>query len=454
MSAERLRSARARARVLAWFAALSVAALALVAPAQAAEQTLRKFAEGLVSPVVLTPLGSDRLIVVDQVGIAYTYTRKGERSPAPFLDLRPRMTELRNGFDERGFLGLALHPKFGENRKLYVYYSAPRRSGRQAPWDHTSRLSEFTVAEDLSRAEMSSERVLLEFDQPYFNHNGGRLAFGPDGFLYAGIGDGGNANDQGHDRGPAGNGQDLTTLLGKILRIDVDHPDEGKPYGIPADNPLVNTSAARPEIFAWGIRNPWGIAFDSAGELPPVFADVGQGRFEEINVLRRGGNYGWNLREGRHPFDPANPLKPDASRDMAPSDLAGLVDPVLEYKNLNAFATDPDGAGLSVTGGQYYRGRSLPHLAGKYIFGDWSRQWAAPDGRLFVATPSADPNGAWTMEPLPVASHPDLKLGGYLLAFGNDQDGEIYVMTSARAGLVDRTGVVWKLAPVGVASAR
>lgn len=414
--------------------------------ANAASLTLRKLTDGLVSPLGVLSFDSRRLLVYDQIGLVHVLEPDGTRRREPFLDQRPRMTRLNQGFDERGLLGIALHPRFTENRKLYAYYSAPLRASCPTNWDHTSHLSEFTVSPDFARVDPSTERLLLQIDQPYFNHNGGRLAFGPDGFLYIGVGDGGNAHDQGHDRAPTGNGQDLTTLLGKILRIDVDRPGEGRPYAIPADNPFVGKTAARPEIYAWGIRNPWGLAFDRGGSRQLFVADVGQGRYEEVNLIVRGGNYGWNLREGFHAFDPKNPGTVGAEPAMQADDRAALIDPILEYKNLNSFAQDPTALGLSITGGYPYRGKALPQLQGRYVFGDWSRQWAAPDGRLFVAT--APPDGArgpWTMEPLPVQSHPQLKLGGYLVAFGEDAEGELYVLTTQRAGLVDRTGAVWKL---------
>ncbi len=412
-------------------------------------QSLVKIADGFVSPTVLTSLDARRLLVADQVGIVHLIEANGQRRPEPFLDLRSRLTRLKSGFDERGLLGLALHPKFADNGKLYVYYSAVRRASCPTNWDHTSHLSEFTAAADRSKADPATERLLLQIDEPYFNHNGGRLAFGPDGFLYVGVGDGGNAHDEGFDRAPTGNGQDLTTLLGKILRIDVDLPADGRAYGIPSENPVVGQTGAQPEIFAWGIRNPWGIAFDRGGQRELFAADVGQGRFEEINLIRRGGNYGWRQREGRHPFDPRNPGKIDAVEVMEPSDRAAFLDPILEYKNLNAFPTDPNAGGLSVTGGHVYRGHALPHLEGQYVFADWSRQWAMADGRLFIAhrPETGAANARWSMAPLPVASHPDLKLGLYVTAFGEDAQGELYLLTSQRAGLVDRTGAVWKLVP-------
>ncbi len=441
-------------QVAARFACLLAVTVAILvagkcgAAEESPAQSLRKLADGFVSPVVVVSLDAHRLLVVDQIGLVSLVAEDGAKRPEPFLDVQTRLTKLNNGFDERGLLGLALHPRFVENRKVYAYYSAPLRQSCPTNWDHTSHLSEFTASPDGGRVDIASEKLLLEIDEPYSNHNGGRIAFGPDGCLYIGMGDGGNGNDEGHDRSLVGNAQDLTTHLGKILRIDVDHPDAGRAYGIPKSNPLVGRAHARPEIFAWGIRNPWGMSFDQGGDHELFAADVGQNRYEEVNIIRLGGNYGWNQREGHHPFDRKNPGKLDDSEVATPSDRSGFLEPILEYKNLNAFPKDPGAMGISITGGHIYRGRALPHLQGRYVFGDWTRQWVQPDGRLLVATrPKEAATGEWTLDPLPVASHPESKLGAYVLALGQDMDGEIYVLTSQRAGLLDRTGAVWKLVP-------
>src|SRR5690606_17359902 len=169
---------------------------------------------------------------------------------------------------------------------------------------------------------------------------------------------------------------------------------------------------------------PWGISFDRGGSRQLIAADVGQGRYEEVNIIVKGGNYGWNLREGFHPFDPQNPTDPNARAAMQAADESALRDPFVEYRNLNAFPQDPGALGLSITGGYVYRGDALPHLQGRYVFADWSRQWAAADGRLFVASlPEEGRPGPTSMAPLPVASHPDFKLGGYVVALGEDARG-------------------------------
>jgi glucose/arabinose dehydrogenase len=406
---------------------------------------LKQVVEGLTSPIALVSLddGSGRLLIADQIGTVHILSKEGDMSDKLFFDVRDRLATLNKGFDERGLLGLALHPRFKENRRLFVVYSAPLRKGVPTNWNSTVHVSEFKVREtDRAQVDPASERVLLEIDKPYFNHNAGSLAFGPDGRLYISVGDGGNANDVGLGHSPQGNGQDTSTLLGKILRIDVD----GKqPYGIPADNPFAN-GKGRPEIFAYGLRNSWGISFDRGGKRELFAGDVGQTMFEEVNLIVKGGNYGWNIREGFHCFDPKNPRKPP--ENCAKTGAAGepLLDPIFEYKNINGFPKDPEGRGISVTGGYVYRGKALPKLTGRYVFADWSRGWAKPDGVVYVATRS-DFGAAqkWTMEPLELLSHPKGEMGAYVVALGEDAEGELYVMTNGSNTLGGKTGKVFKL---------
>lgn len=404
---------------------------------------LKVVAEGFTSPTVLISLGdgSGRLLIGDQIGAIHVVNKDGKLSDQLFLDLRSKLCKLNEGFDERGVLGLALHPKFKENRKLYVYYSAPRRAETPAKWDHTSHLSEFKVSQkNAAQAELSSERILMQIDQPQFNHNCGRLVFGPDGFLYIGLGDGGQANDTGLGHSPQGNGQDLMQVLGKILRIDV---DKGEPYGIPSDNPYVSGENARPEIFAYGFRNPWGISFDRGGSKEFFAADVGQDSWEELNSVVKGGNYGWRIREGFECFDPKSPVKPPADCPKVGADGKPLIEPILVYKNFKRFAKDPEAKGISITGGYVYRGKALTELQGKYVFADWSRAWANPDGVLFAASRGADKK--WTMEPL--ALKETAKLNAYVVAFGEDEQGELYALTTAKNALTGKTGKVFKLVP-------
>ena len=428
-------------------AAFGTLIFALLAPraAELPELKLKSFAEGFTSPIALIPFPDSKgsVLVADQVGIVSIISRLGVLQGLPFLALSDRMAKLNQGFDERGLLGLALHPDFTENGRLYVYYSAPLRSTAPPDWDHTSRISEFRVREDNSRrVDPNSERVLLEFDQPYFNHNGGCIAFGPDGYLYIASGDGGNANGLGRGHSPIGNSQDPTNLLGKILRIDVNRSTPGRAYGIPEDNPLQG-EGQKPEIYALGLRNPWRITFDREGNHDLFAADIGQTLYEEVNLIRNGGNYGWNIREGTHCFDPKNPkISPN---DCPEKDLRGqpLLDPVLEYKNVNGFRGDPEAGGISVTGGYVYRGQAIPQLYGHYVFADWTANWAVPMGVLFHSDPTAD-ESPWSMDRLPLSGEP---LNAYVTALGEDDQGELYILTNGLNGLSQRKGKVYKLVP-------
>jgi glucose/arabinose dehydrogenase len=360
----------------------------------------------------------------------------------PFLDLRGKLTN-KVDFDERGLLGLALHPRFQETKRFYVYYSAPRRASAPADWDHTSHVSEFKVSQNNPlEADPASERIILQIDEPFFNHNSGRMAFGPnDGFLYIATGDGGNSNDQGK-RPPQGNAQNRDTLLGKILRIDV---NKGNPYGIPTDNPFADGKNGRPEIFAYGLRNPWGISFDRGGTHQLFAAEVGQTRFEEINIIVKGGNYGWNIREALECFNPKDPQKPLQDCPKVGALGEPLIEPIAAYKNANGFRNDPEALGTSITGGYVYRGKALPQLNGQYIFADWSRNFVVAMGTVLVAKPPGSGNGKWTIEPLDLATHPKGALKAFAVALGEDADGELYIMTNASNGLRGKTGKIHKL---------
>src|SRR5258705_2489296 len=405
----------------------------------AAPVALKQIADGFTSPTVIVPLPDGRLLVADQIGTVHILNTDGNKAENLFLDVRPKLTKLNAGFDERGLLGLALHPNFKANGKLYVYYSAPRRTEAPEDWDCTSHVSEFKAEKD--KVDLASERLLLEIDKPYFNHNSGRTIFGPDGYLYIAVGDGGNANDQGK-RPPTGNGQDTSTFLGKILRIDV---NRGNPYAIPQDNPFVN-GKGKPEIYAYGLRNPWGISFDRGGTHELFASDVGQDRFEEVNIIVKGGNYGWNIREGFGCFDPKASTKPPEDCPKKGAKGEPLLDPVLAYKNFKGFPKDPEATGTSITGGYVYRGKAIPELQGKYVFADWSRNWAKPDGVLLVAWRE---NGKWLWRPLDLQGAAKGSVGAYVTAFGEDKDGELYVMTNGRNILAGTTGKVYKLVKAG-----
>jgi glucose/arabinose dehydrogenase len=450
---------------LAWLRALAAAVLsalltlAAVCPVSAAEIDtrpaigLKLLAEGFGAPDVLVsiPDGSGRLLVADQPGAIYVLDRDGKKSDQPFLDLRKNICLLGLGMEERGLLGVALHPQFKSNHKLYVVYSAPLRSSAPPKWDHTERLSEFQTAADFSTANPGSERIVLEIDEPDWNHNSGRIAFGPDGFLYWTVGDGGAPNDVGEPargRGhlPEGNAQNLQILLGKVLRLDV---DKGPPYGIAQDNPYADGKKGRPEIFAYGLRNPWGISFDRGGKHDLIVTDVGQDRWEEINVIVNGGNYGWRLREGFDGFDPKNTRTAPTNAATVGADGKPFVDPVLVYKTLRGRGNAPDSFGVTITGGYIDRGKAIPSLAGKYIFADWSRSMAIADGTLLVATRPAQGSGPerWTAQPLALKDFPEGRIKAFIWALGEDDDGELYVLTNGANLLTGTRGKVFKLVP-------
>ncbi|MEO6245279.1 MAG: PQQ-dependent sugar dehydrogenase [Opitutaceae bacterium] len=433
------------ARTATGFLALAALGLgtARVADAAAAPQIgLKLIAEGFTAPTNLVSLtdGSGRLLVGDQAGVIYLLNRDGTKAEKPFLDLKSRVVEFNQGMDERGILGLALHPQFKSNRKFYVVYSAPLRAGGPKGWNHTERLSEFRAsAQDASIASPDSERIVLEIDEPDWNHNSGRIAFGPDGKLYWTVGDGSAPNDVGLGHAPEGNGQNLQTLLAKVLRLDV---DSRTPYGIPADNPYADGKTGRPEIYAYGLRNPWGISFDRGGAHDLIVTDVGQDRWEEINLIVNGGNYGWRLREGPDGFDPKSTRTAPTNPATVGADGKPFVEPVLVYPTMRR--NTPTSFGTTIVGGYVYRGKVFPQLAGKYVFGDWSRNLALPDGTLLVATIAA---GKWTAEPLAVQDHPDGRLKAYVWALGEDEEGELYVMTTGANMIAGTRGKVFKLVP-------
>lgn len=411
---------------------------------------LKLVAEGFVSPTTFAPIDNGRVLIADQLGKVQVLGKDGKLSEKPVLDLGSKLTKYNtNAFDERGLCGLAAHPKFSDNGKFYTYYSAPLRQSAPTNFDHTARLSEFTLSKD---GTAGGERVLLEIDMPYFNHHSGRMAFGPDGFLYLAVGDGGNGNDvdappkngnEIHGKAPEGNGQSKTTLMGKVLRLDVNGKDAGKQYALPKDNPFLNGGGA-PEIFAYGFRNPWGLSFDRSGARELFLSDVGQDSWEEIDIVTKGGNYGWRIREGNVCFDPKNPRTPPADCPKIGASGEPLVDPILAYKNFRKFSKDPDAKGISITGGYVYRGKAIPQLAGKYVFADWSRNFVKPDGVMYVASKEA--NGKWTMEALDLSSHPGGTLSLFIVGLGEDAEGELYVLTNGSSALRGTTGKVWKLA--------
>lgn len=398
---------------------------------------LEPVASGMVAPnfVAHARDGSGRLFVVDQTG-PIRVIRDGVLLPTPFLDLSNSIPPLNAGFDERGVLGMAFHPNYAQNGRFFVRYSRLRTSGPVAPCVGTSRgcheevLAEFTVSGDPDIAN-PTPRILFRIDEPEFNHNSGCVDFGPDGLLYFTLGDGGGANDglqsPNVPHGVIGNGQNIETVLGSVLRINVD--SAVIPYGIPPDNPFVSQPGVD-EIYAYGFRNPFRFSFDDGpgGDGRLLVADVGQGVFEELNVVINGGNYGWAIREGAHCFDPFNPNTP-----LPDCDTTDLIDPIAEY-------THAEG-GLSIIGGYVYRGARNPALVGTYITGDFGSSFGQPSGRLYHLADVGQ--GVVDFQEFTIG--PDVPYGLFLKGFGRDQDGEIYVCGSAAAGPNGATGAVERI---------
>ena len=346
------------------------------------------------------------------------------------------MVRLAPSYDERGLLGLAFHPDYAHNGRFFVYYSAPLRRGGPGGWDNTIHLSEFKVSSDPNRADPASERIVLQIDEPQPNHEGGALLFGPDGLLYAAVGDGGGSGDNDMGHSPGGNGQDPNVLLGKILRIDVDH---GQPYAIPGDNPFVDGGGAK-EVYAYGFRNPYRMSFDMGGNHELFVADVGQNLFEEVNIVTRGGNYGWNIREGLHCFNSGDPSSASANCPSAGARGEPLLNPILEQDHSK---------GIAIIGGYVYRGHAIPGLAGNYLFGEWALSYSSPSGRLFAATRPAAAGQAWPVRELSVTGNPGGKLGHFLLGFGQDGQGELYVLVTDNSGPAGSSGKVYKIVAGG-----
>ena len=322
--------------------------------------------------------GFGHLFVTEQAGRVMVFPHDQQALQADvFLDITDRVSEENN---EEGLLGLAFDPNYKNNSYFYVYYSAanPRRSV----------VSRFSISQaDPNLADAGSELIIMEVAQPYGNHNGGQLAFGPDGYLYVGLGDGGSGGD------PLGNGQNPATLLASIIRIDVSGGSGDKNYIVPSDNPFVGTAGARAEIWAYGLRNPWRFSFDSGTGLLWV-GDVGQSDWEEVDIIKKGSNYGWNTMEGAHCFSPSTGC-----------DANGLELPLVEYGH---------NAGCSITGGYVYRGPDTPSLQGVYVYGDFcsGKIWGLRyDGGV-------------------ITEHILLADSGLAIAsFGQDQVGSVYILS-------------------------
>lgn len=334
---------------------------------------LQRIATGLTQPVYVVHAGdgSGRLFIVEQAGVIRVL-RNGRLRPTPFLDIRRRV--IAGG--ELGLLSVAFHPRYATNGRFFVNYTADAGNLRTV-------IAEYRVSASNPDMADVGERVLLEIAQPFRNHNGGLNLFGPDGMLYIGMGDGGSGGD------PFNNGQRLDALLGKLLRLDV---DGGTPYRTPPSNPFIGRGSARGEIWAYGLRNPWRFSFDrGTGRL--FLADVGQNAWEEVDLVEKGQNYGWSIMEGTHCFNPPTDCNTNALRL-----------PIAEYGRAD---------GCSITGGYVYRGPRIRGLVGRYLFGDYC------SGRVWALSETAP--GRWAAAQL-------LETGLRISSFGEDQDGEIYIV--------------------------
>ena len=404
---------------------------------------LEPVVEGFREPVAFRTAREDTLrYVVDKYGKVFVHDETGLREE-PFLDVSDRLVELSTW--EQGLLGFELHPDFESNRKCYVRYSAKRREGTPTDFSHTFALSEFRARRDLRGVVPGSERVVLEIPEQGPNHNAGAIAFGPDGYLYVGVGDGhsssgdrgrGHADDW-YTLNAGGNGQDVSAnLRGSVLRIDVNDREDGKGYAVPDDNPLVGEPGLD-EHWAWGFRNPFRMSFDG-DDL--YVGDVGEGHVEEVNRVRKGANYGWNVKEGTRCYNnrywmaalAKTPLFqktysscPDETPDGHP-----LVDPVVAYphrRNGEPFAR-------AVVGGYVYRNETVPAIRDRYVFADLR-------AGLHVATPSE--SGLWPIAGLDATSGPDMA-HRFVLSLGRDAAGELYVLSTQFA---EGTGAVHRIVP-------
>jgi len=391
---------------------------------------LQLIASGFTSPIELvTPHdGSDRLFVADQTGIIWVIAAGGKRLEKPFLDIRARVVKLNDFYDERGLLGLALHPDFAANGRFYVSYSAPLRAGvSPSVFDHTTYISEFTVsADDSNQADPTSERVILAMDKPGYNYEAGHLAFGPDGYLYIATGD--SVRDPASEAGKYA--QDTFSLLGKILRINVNGTADSAPAGnylIPADNPFATGVKGRPEVYAYGFRNPYRFSFDDSRLF---VADVGQATMEEVDLVEPGKNYGWSIREGTSCFNSqswSQPLDHCATQ--------GLSEPIIAYAHQGDLS--------AIIGGIVYHGKAIPELNGGYIFGDWGRG----NGHLFTAHPPVF-GKMWNVTDIQIEIPGKSSGIGQLLGIGQDENGELYLLTKAPGtGATGASGVIYKIIP-------
>lgn len=354
----------------------------------------------LQAPTDIAFPGNGDIWITEQTG-KIRVIKNGKLSDAPLLDVHSKLVKIGDSYDERGLLGIALHPQFKTNRKFYVFYSTPSAKSS----DHTGVLAEYKLPTGSGAVDPNSGRIILTIEEPESNHNGGGIKFGPDGYMYVSFGDGGG---QGDKHGEMGNGQKLTTWLGKILRIDVNTTTG---YLVPKDNPFVGKKPARPEIWAYGFRNPYRFSFDKAsGQL--FAGDVGQDLWEEVDIIKKGANYGWRIMEATHCYKPAEGCN-----------TKGITMPIAEYSHRE---------GISVIGGYVYNGQQVPALKSKYLFADWT-------GRVFYLQKAGV---KWLRAAVTLQNMPS---GIKITGFGEDAAGELYVLTNGDTGPGNINGSVYKV---------
>jgi glucose/arabinose dehydrogenase len=355
---------------------------------------------GLQAPLDMAFTGNGDILVAEQTG-KIRLIKNGKLVDEPLLDISSKLIKTMP-VDVRGLLGFAIHPKFNSNHKVYVFYSAPTTTEAT---DHKTVIAEYILSNNTTPVDPNSGRILFTADNPGQGDNGGCLKFGPDGYLYIAMGDGGGGGDK---HGPIGNGQNKNTLLGKILRIDV---NSNTTYNIPKDNPFVGKADVRAEIWAYGLRNAWRFSFDKVTKQ--IFtSDVGEGAWEEQDIIEKGGNYGWRMIEGDHCFNP----KVDC-------DFTGTIKPIAEYDHKN---------GVCAIGGYVYEGKQMPNLKGKYFFADWT-------GPIYYIEKN---NTEWQRGKVELQNYPaNLKI----TSWGEDPSGEMYVITNGGTLLADVKGAIYKI---------
>ncbi len=403
---------------------------------------------GITAPIAVVDEGggSDRLYVVDQAGEIYLVNKQTGAAISTFLDVgasgTAHLVTFRPGFDERGLLGFALHPDFPADPRVFTYTSEPDSANEDfalpaaGTVDHESVVAEWQLdGLDADVVDVATRRELMRIEQPQFNHDAGMVGFGPDGYLYIALGDGGSSDDQAPGHVAGGNGQDNSSVLGSILRIDVDasaNPlSANGEYRIPADNPFVSDGSVPDEKYAYGLRNPFRFSWNSGGDF--IVPDVGQREIEEINIVEAGDNLGWRLKEGTFFFDPGPVAEANdgllTSLPLGPLPF-DIKDPVAQYDHSE---------GLAIIAGFEYRGSDVAALAGLYVTGDFSTSFGTPAGRLFTAD-----LGTGTFEEL-LPGSPGAPLGKFLKGFGEDEEGEVYVCTTTELAPVGSTGEVFRI---------